>query len=178
MKTYAPYQQRVIDEKLALDLKIDSLKDFINDDDQKIFDRLPADDQFRLARQLLTMESYSDILGQRIAAFGEPDYTPPALTKTAAVATSKTFRQGLDKILQEMKAFTGTLRAACNGEAQNVAEDPGEAIAQHIISTRDLESAIMRQGMVLKNIGNPDPYPQSRNPESPVVEPTADGLKL
>lgn len=56
--------------------------------------------------------------------------------------------------------------------------DGGEVIAQHILSTRDLESSIMRQGMALKYIGTPDPYPESRNPESPVVEPTADGLKM
>ena len=57
-------------------------------------------------------------------------------------------------------------------------DDIDEVIAQHTISTRDLESCIMRQGMALKYIGNPDPYPESRNPESSTVEPTADGLKM
>lgn len=51
-------------------------------------------------------------------------------------------------------------------------------VPQHILSTRDLESCIMRQGMALKYIGTPNPYPESKNPESSVVEPTADGLKL
>lgn len=32
--------------------------------------------------------------------------------------------------------------------------------------------------MDLKRIGNPNPYPESYNPESSKVEPTADGLKL
>jgi hypothetical protein len=56
--------------------------------------------------------------------------------------------------------------------------DGGEAIAQHVLSTRDLESCIMRQGMALKYIGTPDPYPLSKDPSSPVVEPTADGLTM
>lgn len=33
-------------------------------------------------------------------------------------------------------------------------------------------------GMNLKRLGEVDPYPQSRNPESSQIEPTADGLKL
>lgn len=57
-------------------------------------------------------------------------------------------------------------------------DDQSEAIAQHTLSIRDLESAIMRQGMALKYIGNPNPYPESYNPASSVVKPTADGLKL
>lgn len=33
-------------------------------------------------------------------------------------------------------------------------------------------------GMMLKEMGTPNPYPESYNPENAVVEPTADGLKL
>lgn len=57
-------------------------------------------------------------------------------------------------------------------------EEIGEVIAQHTLSIRDLESCIMRQGMALKYIGTPNPYPESKNPSSTVVEPTADGLKM
>lgn len=41
-----------------------------------------------------------------------------------------------------------------------------------------VQEAIMWLGMDLKRLGTPTPYPQSYNPESPVVEPTADNLKL
>lgn len=60
----------------------------------------------------------------------------------------------------------------------NWGDDQAEVIAQHTLSIRDLESAIMRQGMVLKSIGTPNLYPASYDPTSSVVAPTADGLKL
>lgn len=41
-----------------------------------------------------------------------------------------------------------------------------------------LQEAIMWLGMDLKRVGNPNPYPESYNPDSPTVAPTADGLKL
>lgn len=96
------------------------------------------------------------------------------VTKETAIATAKEFRRDLDAILQRMKEHKTTLRTLPASDAL----DPGEVIAQHIINFRDVESAIMRQGLVLKSIGNPDPYPESRDPSSPVVAPTADGLKL
>lgn len=96
------------------------------------------------------------------------------MTQIELIAVAKQFRKDADELLQRMKLHKHVLMQ-CD---PNQMQDKGEVIAQHIISCRDLESAIMRQGMVLKNIGNPDPYPESRNPASPVVEPTADGLKL
>lgn len=112
------------------------------------------------------------------------------MTKLQAIATSKQFRKDADALLQRMKEFRQTLIRERAHEGRSASqqvtiqphgelfEDAGEVIAQHTISIRDLESAIMRQGMVLKYIGNPDPYPESRNPDSPVVAPTADGLKM
>lgn len=41
-----------------------------------------------------------------------------------------------------------------------------------------IQEAIMWLGMDLKRVGNPNPYPESYNPNSSKVEPTADGLKL
>ena len=46
------------------------------------------------------------------------------------------------------------------------------------IAITKIQEAIMWLGMDLKRMGNPNPYPESYNPESSVVEPTADGLKL
>jgi hypothetical protein len=189
------------------------------------------------------------------------DYRPQRnkhMKKLDAIKGAKSFRQRLDEVLQDMKTFRVELLGPCPqypggglrqlppgtpttalGDAetdlpQEQPDNKHEAIAQHTISIRDLESAIMRQGMLLKAIGNPagvpvssspeergraayekycaairaqnteiddwdaaediekeawiaafgsepttgGPYPQSYNPNSPVVEPTADNLKL
>jgi hypothetical protein len=60
------YQQRVVDEKTALDDKISRLKPFIAT--EKFF-ALPVFEQERMNRQLHHMEKYSDVLGERIEAF-------------------------------------------------------------------------------------------------------------
>lgn len=40
------------------------------------------------------------------------------------------------------------------------------------------QEAIMWLGMDLKRLGTANPYPESKNPESLKIEPTADGLKM
>lgn len=97
------------------------------------------------------------------------------MTKEQAITTAKQFRKDADALLQRMKEHR---KAKLLGLTTDVVVDPSEVIAQHTLSIRDLESCIMRQGMALKYIGNPDPYPESRNPDSLVAEPTADGLKM
>jgi hypothetical protein len=76
-----------------------------------------------------------------------------------AIAETKQLRKDLDEHLQQLKASARKSRP--------------RSIAQ-----TKLEEAIMWLGMDLKELGTPDPYPQSRNPESPRIEPTADGLKM
>lgn len=111
------------------------------------------------------------------------------MKKLEAIAAAKQFRKDADELLQRMKDHK---KALCTyppttqgfhtaEEAKDLPEpidDTSEVIAQHILSIRDLESCIMRQGMALKYTGNPNPYPASYDPSSAVVEPTADGLKL
>lgn len=46
------------------------------------------------------------------------------------------------------------------------------------LSITKIQESIMWLGMHLKEIGNPNPYPESYNPKSTKVEPTADNLKL
>lgn len=60
------FQQRVVDEKNALDEKIAKLKSFMLG---PIYARLDDDERSRLMIQTQHMVGYSDILGQRIAAF-------------------------------------------------------------------------------------------------------------
>lgn len=41
-----------------------------------------------------------------------------------------------------------------------------------------LQEAVMWLGMDLKRLNEPDPYPESKNPSSMRIEPTADGLRM
>ena len=65
--TYAPHQQRVVDEKTELDERRAKLGDFIAVN--PIFQGLPEAEQERLKHQRKIMSEYSDVLGQRIDAF-------------------------------------------------------------------------------------------------------------
>jgi hypothetical protein len=61
-----PHQQRVVDERQELNLKIDKLTAFLAG---PIFTSLPSDEQLRLTRQHAVMTEYSGILTERIAHF-------------------------------------------------------------------------------------------------------------
>ena len=41
-----------------------------------------------------------------------------------------------------------------------------------------LQEAVMWLGMDLKRLNQPDPYPESKNPDSMKIAPIADGLKF
>lgn len=98
------------------------------------------------------------------------------MNKEQAIIKAKEFRKRADDLLQELKEHKSHLLSV--KEHPIGCLDSGEVVAQHTLSIRDLESCIMRQGMALKYIGAPDPYPNSKDPSNTVVEPTADGLKL
>lgn len=101
------------------------------------------------------------------------------MNKEQAIIVAKTFRKEADDLLQRMKEHKRQLadEPYPNGPEGELT-DKSEVIAQHTLSIRDLESCIMRQGMALKYIGTPNPYPDSKDPSNTVVNPTADGLKL
>lgn len=61
-----PHQQRVVDEKRELDDRREKLNAFFS---TSIFHGLPESEQSRLLRQGVAMRTYSEILGERIAAF-------------------------------------------------------------------------------------------------------------
>jgi hypothetical protein len=66
MSEFLPYQQRVVEEKDDLDQKLDALHAF---QDGPLFPRLTSAEQARLSLQAHYMSRYSEILGERIAAF-------------------------------------------------------------------------------------------------------------
>ena len=100
----------------------------------------------------------------------------PAARLTVAV---KTFRQSADALLQAIKPERKELERVTQLNLCTDIEDRPEALAQLVLAQRDLEGCMMRLGMVLKNIGaSPNPYPSSKDPSSPRIEPVADGLKM
>ncbi len=62
----APHQQRVIDEKADLEVKIEALGKFFSN---PLFLKLDEAERERLKRQHAIMADYRDILQERIAAF-------------------------------------------------------------------------------------------------------------
>lgn len=89
------------------------------------------------------------------------------------IAQTKTHRKNLDAILQEIrrdsdKDFTG-YRSPYH--VVRSSRERSQAITK-------IQEGIMWLGMDLKALGTPNPYPESKNPDSPVIEPTADGIKL
>lgn len=60
------YQERVVEEKNELDIKIEKLTTFLKGE---AYDKLNPAEQGRMAKQLDIMRSYSDVLGDRIRAF-------------------------------------------------------------------------------------------------------------
>ena len=64
--TMQPHQQRVVNEKVELDIKRIALNEFSN---SEIYKSLNDDEQDRLNRQYAAMSVYSVILTERIDAF-------------------------------------------------------------------------------------------------------------
>ena len=63
-----PHQQRVIDEKEDLDVKIEKLSAFTR---SQAFENVPMAERHLLREQLMHMERYSATLGARIALHKE-----------------------------------------------------------------------------------------------------------
>ena len=61
-----PHQERVVKEKEELDEKLEKLLRFFMGD---VYKKLDEAEQDRLSNQATAMKRYSDILGERIAAF-------------------------------------------------------------------------------------------------------------
>ncbi len=89
------------------------------------------------------------------------------------VAQTKQHRKDLDEVLQRLKrdsdkGYTG----------ERPPDHTVRSSRERSLAVTKLEEAIMWLGMDLKAQNTPTPYPNSYNPASPVIDPTADGLKL
>jgi hypothetical protein len=67
VKELAPHQQRVVEEKDALSIKLNKLEAFVGS--RVYLKQLSAEEQTRLSRQLLIMQLYEQVLEERIGAF-------------------------------------------------------------------------------------------------------------
>lgn len=80
------------------------------------------------------------------------------MDKTVEVPAIKQCRKDIDEIIQRVRTL-----------------DPCRETS--LVITK-LQEAVMWLGMDLKRLNEPDPYPESKDPSSMKIEPTADGLKL
>ena len=75
------------------------------------------------------------------------------------IVANKALRKVIDRIIQEVKDLP--------------------ASRERSLAITKLQEAVMWLGMDLKRLGNPNPYPSSKDPSTgDKIEPTADGLKL
>lgn len=75
------------------------------------------------------------------------------------IIADKALRKTIDAIIQEVKNLP--------------------ASRERNLAITKLQEAVMWLGMDLKRLGNPNPYPSSKDPSTgSKIEPTADGLQL
>ncbi len=102
-----------------------------------------------------------------------------SITTEENIAETKQARKDLDVTLQYLKMMSGEPSGQTIRDKSRTRRSRERSLA-----ITKLQEAIMWLGMDLKAINeespgaSPSPYPESYNPESPVIEPTADGLKL
>lgn len=77
---------------------------------------------------------------------------------TKEVSAIKQCRKDIDEIIQKVREL--------------------DSCRETSLAITKLQEAVMWLGMDLKRLNEPNPYPESKNPESMRIEPTADGLKM
>ena len=80
------------------------------------------------------------------------------MDKFVEVKNTKQLRKDIDEVLQRVKSLDQSRETS--------------------LAITKLQEATMWLGMNLKRLGETNPYPESKNPDSQRIEPTADGLKL
>jgi len=82
-----------------------------------------------------------------------------SLAYEAEVVANKKLRKNIDELIQELKALPSS--------------------RERSLSITKLQEAVMWLGMDLKRLGEANPYPSSKDPNTgTVIEPTAQGLKF
>lgn len=77
---------------------------------------------------------------------------------TKEVPAIKQCRKDIDEIIQKVREL--------------------DSCRETSLAITKLQEAVMWLGMDLKRLNEPNPYPESKNPTSMRIDPTADGLKM
>lgn len=85
-------------------------------------------------------------------------YFKQHMDKFVEVSNTKQLRKDIDEVLQRVKGLDQSRETS--------------------LAITKLQEAAMWLGMNLKRLGEANPYPESRNPDSQTIHPTSDGLKL
>lgn len=85
------------------------------------------------------------------------------------VYQTKKWRRDIDVIIQEIRK---------DEVLPNDLPPGARKSRERSLAITKLQEAVMWLGMDLKDQGTPNPYPESKNPQSAKIEPTADNLKL
>lgn len=88
----------------------------------------------------------------------EPVQKNPVLTYEQDVVADKSLRKATDEIIQAIKELPMS--------------------RERSLAITKLQEGVMWLGMDLKRLGEPNPYPNSKDASNTTIEPTADGLKL
>lgn len=80
------------------------------------------------------------------------------MTTEEEVIETKQLRKDMDALIQRMDALPKSRPTS--------------------LSITNAEQSVMWLGMNLKRINEVNPYPNSKNPDNVLIEPTADGLKF
>ena len=85
--------------------------------------------------------------------------TQKKMTYEQEVISNKQLRKEIDEVIQKVKSCPSS--------------------RERSLAITKLQEAVMWLGMDLKRLGEANPYPSSKNPDSGItIEPTADGLKF
>lgn len=77
---------------------------------------------------------------------------------TREIPAIKQCRKDIDEIIQKVRDL--------------------ESCSETSLVITKLQEAVMWLGMDLKRLNQPNPYPESKDPNSMIIAPTADGLKM
>ena len=77
---------------------------------------------------------------------------------TKEVPAIKQCRKDIDEIIQKVRKL--------------------DSCRETSLAITKLQEAVMWLGMDLKRLNEPNPYPESKDPTSMKIDPTADGLKM
>ena len=78
--------------------------------------------------------------------------------------------------IEEQIIATKQLRQELDAVIQNIRKEPHSR--ELTLALTKAQESLMWCGMNLKRLGNPNPYPNSRDTSNAVVDPTSEGLKI